>query len=360
MPRQFGRAAMAECQANIEAGQSFNLVSLPGVGVSYFVRFLSGTPPNFYVHINTYEMPEFSKQELFRQLAVKCNPSLKNVTPEDLEPRNIRQSIEQLCQKHKRVVIIFNRFDRLAHTLDQNLIDNLHFLKGLNRNNCVMIFVTARPLTEAHGAHSITTLLPKTVYFKPYAQADLQHIARLDGLPYKAPKTLAALNLAGGHHALFHTLYRCQDIHNPLSDSQVEMQIKQILAPLGARQNEELRALVSGKSAKLDQYLTDSGLVKPGGDGSAELFSPLVSRYILQAGSFRLPHKERQLLSLLKANKGRMVRKQEIMDKIWGDEVASDWSLNSLVYRLRRHPAFDNRRMAIKSIKKEGYMLIES
>jgi hypothetical protein len=359
LSKDFCQEATAECLQNINDLSSFNLVSIPGVGISYFLRFLSTRNKNHkFIHINTYEMPEFTKDELFRQLAAKSRGP-KQPTNNDASLAAIKQNIDALCQLYQRVVIVFNRFDRLAGILDQNLSDNLTYLRS-NQSKMVMIFVTSNPMYETH--HQILSnsskIFTKTTYFKPYSPRDLLQVARLDGLPLRNGPLAA--KLSGGHHSLFHTLLRCQDINNPLSDPMDEMMVKQFYLSLNARRREVLGALVEGKRVSIDDYLTGTGIIKIGADGQPELFTPLLTKYILQQGTFSLPHKERRLLNLLKRNCGKLVRKNEIFDHIWGDEVAGDWALNSLVYRLRRHPGFDAQRYTIKSVKKDGYILVDN
>ncbi len=353
----FCQETTTQCLANIRASTSFNLVSLPGVGVSYFLRYLSTRTKNYkIIHINTYEMPEFTKDQLLWQLAAKSRRD--KVASDDNSINVIKQNIDSLCATNERVVVIFNRFDRLAPILDQSLSDNLSFLRG-NHNKLVMIFVTSQPLYETHSQilRDGSKIFTKTTYFKPYITRDLLQIARIDGLSLKNVKEAA--ELSGGHHSLFHTLLRCQDINNPLSDPMDELLIKQLYLSLNARRREALQALIEGKRAKIDEYLSGIGIVKTDAAGQPQLFTPLLSKFILLRGAFNLPYKERKLLRLLKQNTGKIVRKRDIFDQIWGDEIAGDWALNSLVYRLRRHPAFDANRYTIKSMKKEGYMLVD-
>ena len=271
----------------------------------------------------------------------------------------IKQNIDALCETNERVVMVFNRFDRLAGILDQNLSDNLRYLRS-NHAKMLMIFVTSSPLYETH--HQILSdgskIFTKTVYFKPYEAKDLLQIAHIDSLPMKRAREV--VELSGGHHSLFHTLMRCQDINNPLSDPTDELIVQQIYSSFNTKRRDVLMAVVEGRHVKPDEYLSGTGIVKTSESGQQELFTPLLSKYILKQGSFSLPHKERKLLRLLKQNTGKLVRKRDIFDQIWGDEVAGDWALNSLVYRLRRHPAFDSNRYTIKSAKKDGYILIDN
>ena len=72
---------------------------------------------------------------------------------------------------------------------------------------------------------------------------------------------------------------------------------------------------------------------------SQKLFSPLLAQYIKQNSSFKLPVKEYKLFNVLKKNIGKIVTKDEIFQHVWGEDYteASDWALNSLIYRLRKN-----------------------
>ena len=358
--KNFCRVATEACLSRLRAATSINLISIPGVGVSYFLRYVSTRAPYAFLHINTYEMPEFSKQALWRQLAMKCGLELSDAqtTPSLVD---IKQKLQEMLATHERVVLIFNRVDRIAALFDQNFTDNLRYLQdGDVPRQIVFIFVSHQPLQGLH--HQLLLVGPKifsdTVYFTPYSQADLLAIAKLDGL--SAPRAEVAARLAGGHHSLFHTLYRCQDIQNPLADPMVELLVTQIVNSLGPKRQDNLvKALGQKRSGKTDEYLLKTGFLRRLPDGSLRPFTPLLADYTLRHAQASLPHKEARLWRLLKKNLGRVVTKQTIFDHVWGDEVAGDWALNSLVYRLRRHSAFDTKRYTITSVKKDGYMLID-
>ncbi len=57
-----------------------------------------------------------------------------------------------------------------------------------------------------------------------------------------------------------------------------------------------------------------------------------------------------------------VVSKATIFETIWKDDMdkASDWVLDALIYRLRRHWAFLSKGYVIESFKKRGYMLLKN
>lgn len=353
-PATFCETTLSECNKSIKSSTSMNLIGLSSVGISFFLRFLSTHLDYKFIHINTFELPEFTKDEFFKQFAQKTNPS----RTQDNCLSHTRLGLEQLSQTNERVVIIINRIDRLAKLLDQSFFDNLRYLREANSEKIIFIFVSATPLIELRpdGIRDTSSMHIRQVFFKPYRKEDLMTITKIDGTPTIKPK---ALELSGGHHSLFQTLLRCQSLDNPLSDPMVELVIRDIFLSQNAKRREQLQALALHKKATDLDFLLNIGLIKKEGK-SYQFFSELLAKYLEHSGNVSLPIKEKRLLKLLIRNSGRVVKKQDIFDHIWGDEIVGDWALNSLIYRLRHHPAFDNSRYSIKSVKKDGYILVDS
>jgi hypothetical protein len=138
----------------------------------------------------------------------------------------------------------------------------------------------------------------------------------------------------------------------------VELIIKDMYLGLSPRRQKTIELVAAGRSKVIDPFLVNVGyVVDPG--GKPKTFTPLLAEYALRQSQAHLPARERRLLEILKSNAGQIVSKQDIFDIVWveNDGVASDWALNALVYRLRRHPAFDSQRYSIESYKKQGYVL---
>ncbi len=290
----------------------------------------------------------------FKQFAEKTNGALTG----DNYLKAARKGLEDLAKTNERVVIVINRVDRLGKMLDQHFFDNLRYLRDASREHIVLILISSTPIIEMRlGANADSfSIHTKQLYFKPYAAEDLLAISKIDGTAKVKQK---ALELSGGHHSLFQTLLRCQSLDSPLSDPMVELVVSDIFMSQNIKRREQLQAIALGKRVVDPEYLINIGLINQTSNGY-RFFSDILSRYLVHVGGDKLPHKEKKLLKLLLRNSGRVITKQEIFDSIWGEQVASDWALNSLVYRLRRHPAFDSNRYLIKSVKKDGYVLIDS
>lgn len=92
-----------------------------------------------------------------------------------------------------------------------------------------------------------------------------------------------------------------------------------------------------------------------------ELFTPLLAEYIKTNFPIKLPVKESKLFKLLRKNIGNIVSKDEIFTSVWGEtSEATDWALDALIYRLRKHPFIKAQGYIIESHKKVGYTLIAS
>lgn len=343
-----------DCLAAVAKG-TVNLVAMPGMGVTFFVRQLAYRSPDEFISVNSFEMHDFSKAALYNQLSRKLG--LEPAHSDHVDLQAIGEALKARAAEGKKVVLVFNRFDRLGPILDQSFYENLHFLREVAGGKLVMMFVTAEPVIEFAGAglQDLLRMIDGTMYFSGYSQADLREIIRSSGAQDIEDR---ALELSGGHHALLQILMRCQNLENALSDPMVELLIKDMYLGLTPKRRKDIDAVASGRNKPVDHFLTNVGYVV-GDEGKQRTFTPLLSEYALRQAQSHLPVRERRLLSLLKRNVGRVVSKRDIFDAVWRetDGIATDWALNALVYRLRRHPAFDSQRYTIDSHKKQGYIL---
>lgn len=352
----FCKTAASECLKLIQSAVSFNLVAMPGADITYFAHYLETVSKDEFVFINTYEMPEFTKEIFYKQLLIKLGGNVQHLKDPSLD--DIKELlVTKTRESDRKLVIVINRLDRLEKILDQNFFDILRFFKDVDRSKIVMIFISSQLVINQYSPKikDLFNLISKTVYFKPYLEADLRQVLAVDGsLAVMEP----AVTLCGGHHNLYNVLSRCQSLDNPLSDSMVELLVKDLLMSLPRKSQEELVRVAKKGLKPRDEFLLGLGYVQLE-KGRYRLFSSLMTEYIIQKSKTMLPQKEKQLFDLLKAQVGRPVTKTQIFDAIWQqqDGIASDWALNSLVYRLRNHPAFDTKRYVIKSYKKLGYAL---
>jgi hypothetical protein len=343
------------CQSDIDTKTSINLTAMPGAGVTFFLRTLAQNNPHNFIFINSYEMQEFTRESFYGQLGTKLGLQPDNSS--SLEQISLALSLK--AQNAENLIIVCNRLDRLSAILDQNFFDNLRFLRDASRNKISMIFVSSQPLIEVagHNIKEFASLVSKTTYFSGYSDNDLLEIFASSDIPDVDSK---ALSLAGGHHLLLQVLLRCQNLDNPLSDPMVELVIKDLYLGLSVKRRKILETSIIKGSKPIDQYLIDAGYIRDN-IGHYEAFTPLLADYVKSLGKQYLPLKEKRLFKILLLHKGMITTKETICDSVWreNDGIVSDWALNALVYRLRRHSAFDSQRYSIESRKGEGYILFD-
>ncbi len=378
----FASDKLKEFKALIDAGVSFVTVSMPGVGVSYFLKYLACQSFAYFVHVDLYSLPTLNQHEFYRMFLrdLKGNPDGKSDEQVFIETKEI---IKNLAAKHEKVVIIFSRFDQLAKAFDANFLSNLQSLTAIQSGRIVLIFTSTKPLhdlaPEAVSGGNLT-FYSKYLYFKPYSASDLKKLLNLDPEPTSSTQTLNELiELSGGHNQLLHLLLASPK-QNLLLDRFVKMQIKELIDYLDYHQRKTLQKIALRQAqgynfGEIDDYLLGVGMVRqftPGvekmrlhpGGVKFELFTPLLGDFIKTNMPVKLPVKEARLFKLLRNNIGRTVSKDEIFTAVWdpadAGEGATDWALDALIYRLRKHPFMQANNYIIESHKKIGYTLIQT
>ena len=349
----FCKDLRAACLKDIETGLSFNLVALPGAGITFFLKSLSQSDSENYIFINSYEMAQFSRDTFYSQIASKIGVKSQSKSLEDISRKLVEKSNEL-----GRLILVFNRIDRLNEIIDQNFFDNLRFLRDINRNKINMIFVSSTPIIETYGHQikDLLSLITKTEYFKGYTSKDIKEVyTSIDNQKIDN----RALKMSGGHLLLLQVLMRCQNLDRPLSDPMVELVVKDLCNNLTVRHKKILSGNRTRYNLPNDDYLFNQGFLKVQKNNEIIIFSPLLEEYINSQNKQHLPVKEKRLLKILMQNKDKIVLKDTICDYVWSENngIASDWALNSLIYRLRKHAAFDNSNYTIESRKGEGYIL---
>ncbi len=346
--RNFSRENLKQIKKLIEISTTFSVCGMPSMGISIFLRFLATRKFAHFVHVDINELPKLSRQELFKQLNKQLNHPLEN-----------------LVKKHKRIVIIFNRFDRLKKEFNEDFFSNLRSLRDIDKEKIVMVFAANRPLLEQSPkalSGGNLNMYSKTFYLKPYSKEDLKKLTGLN-----APKFLKhqdfdrALELSGGHYQLLQLLLKSDCLHeNPLQDEAIKFQLKDLYNYLKYPQRKLLQKIALEKKVKTpDQYLLGTGFIKKT-KGELKIFTTLLADFIKSGTRVRLPLQESKLFALLKSKLGKVVTKDAIFASLWKNGEGSDWALNALVYRLRKNPAFISLGYVIENQKKLGYCLIRN
>ncbi len=359
----FARDKLKQFKALIDSNLSFVVISMPGVGVSYFLKYLATQNFAYFIHIDIYSLPTLTQHEFYKLFLTELGGKPGSKTDEQILVE-IKKALKTIADKREKVVIIFSRFDQLKNQFDWNFLSNIQSLTTVSPGKIVFIFTSTKPLYEiAPEALSGGNLnfYSEELYFKPYSSDDLKALLTIEPARRNLPKTALEklLDLSGGHNQLLHILLSSQK-EQLLLDQFVKMQLKELTDYLDYHQRKTLQRIASGKTvSQVNEYLLGVGMVKK---LKLELFSPLLTDYIKTNLPIKLPVKESKLFKLLRKNIGQTVTKDAIFKEVWGEnqEDATDWALDALIYRLRKHPFIKANNYIIESHKKVGYTLIQA
>lgn len=376
----FGGENLVNTKKLIDSGVSFTTLSMPMVGVSYFLRYLVSANLYDCIFLDIYSLPSLTKYEFWKAFLreLGANPASKS---EDKLLAECHKLLQQISQNRSKVVIIFNRFDQLRREFDLTFLANLRSLRNVAPDKIVIITTSNKPLYElAPQAISGANLnfYSQFLYFKPYSGADLKKLLVPNPTTPRDPKKIAQLiKLSGGHAQLLQVLINSQK-QDLLADQFVKLQFKTMLDSLSYHQRKIIQNLSLGKEVKeVDDYLLGVGMVtrsvilsdperaqRVEGESKDlskfELFTPLFAEYIKANLPMKLPAKEAKLFKLLRKHQGQVVPKDEIFSHVWQEdpEKGTDWALDALIYRLRKNPSFSSQ-YVIESHKKQGFSLIQ-
>ncbi len=360
----FAKEKMKEVRALIERSISFVVTAMPGVGASYFLKYLACQDFAYFIHIDMYSLPVLNQHEFYKLLLEELggNPAKK---PDEELLKDSKSILKQLAIKQDKIVLIFNRFDQLHKVFDQNFLSQIQSLSVIDPDKIVLIFTSTKPLVDiAPNALSGGNLnfYSEELYFKPYSIADLREILEIDPGRLTTQENLEKLLiLCGGHNQLLHILLSSQK-EKLILDQFVRMQLRELVAYLNYNDRKQVQNIALGKKVtEIDEFLLGIGIVKKTASGF-ELFTPLLAEYVQTHLPVKLPAKEAKLFKLLKTHIGAIVSKDEIFTEVWGQdqENATDWALDALIYRLRKHPFLKSQGYIVESQKKIGYTLIQS
>lgn len=361
----FAKQNIDKIKELIESSYTFTTLSMPGMGVSYLLRYLATRQFAHFIHVDLYSLSNLTKHEFFKLLIHELGEKSSEKT--DLEMLNEAKLIlVELAKKHSKVVIIFNRFDQLKKEFDKTFFANLRALKDSSPGKIVLVFTSIKPLYEtspkAIGGANLN-IFSKHLYLKPYSVYDLEELLKIT-ITHKISRLQLSklIELSGGHSQLLHILINSEKKSNPLLDHFVKLQMKELLDYLNYQQKKQVQKIALEKNIdNVDEYLLGIGMVKKI-NLSYELFTPLLTEYIKSNLPLRLPVKEAKLFRLLRNKSGRVVSKEEIFEATWGENShdATDWALDALIYRLRKNPAFLSHGYAIENHKKVGYILLQN
>ncbi|HEX7042870.1 MAG TPA: helix-turn-helix domain-containing protein [Patescibacteria group bacterium] len=360
LPLNFALEKIEDIRLLIDRSLSFTIVGLPSLGVSLFLKYLSLNTDKIVVYLDTYSISEPNKHGFYLLLGESLGANVTNNMSDQEILQQSKDAVSNLVKKHKKVLIIINRFELLEKEFTQQFLGSLRLLPHEFGNNVSYIFSLTLPFEEiaieSLGGGNLD-LFTRYYYFKPYQNKDLIELLKIHNpeLNPTPDQLKEALSLSGGHFQLFQLLLKTERGKiDPLRDPFIKFLLKQIYDNFSYEIRRQIQKIALGKKIDVDDYLLRIGLVNE----KDEFFSKLFKIYVLSQISLKLPAKEAMLFGLLKNAKGKVVSKEKIFQEIWkNSDNASDWALDSLIYRLRRNPIFKRSGYVLESYKKQGYVL---
>jgi len=364
----FCKEKILEIKELILSSTSFTVVGLPAMGISIFLKYLTTTKIAHFIHVDINDLPKFTQTELFKLLALELGEKIFSSYSDQEVVELSKVKLLKLISKYPRVVIIFNRFDSLKGEFSKTFFANIRSLRDVDKEKIIMIFAANKPLIEQAPEALVggnLHLFSKNYYLKPYSEKDLKRLVKLNSPKLKISQVdfEKALKLSGGHYQTLQLLMRSEYLKsNPLWDFAIRLQMKELYEYLDYQRRKILQKIALGKRVSIiDPYLLNIGYLKSDSTGCYQIFTPLLSDFIKDSIHLRLPIQENKLFQFLKNRLGQVISKDEIFNHLWSDadSEATDWALNSLVYRLRKNPTFALSGYIIESHKKLGYSLIK-
>ncbi len=345
----------------------FTIVGIPGVGISFFIRFLATRNFARFIYLDTSSLTALNKYEFYTALLKELGGT--KISKSDQEILNeCKKRIKELLKKEKHIVFLFNRFDDLGRGIDKNLLDNLRTLRHIAADKISMIFVTHKGLYDVSPdavSDANLDLFSNLYYFASLPKDDLEKLFLLHSPDLISEKKIfdEVYELSGGHYQLAKLILKTGRRNDLLTDKFIKISLKKIYDKLTYLQKKTLAKITFNKTVdSIDAELIRYGFVI-GDKSDYRIFSPVFEEYIKENASIKLSVKEAKLFALLKKKLGRVVAKEELFRSLWledGEEFGSDWALNSLIYRLRKNPMFVAKGFVIESHKKTGYMLVKN
>lgn len=364
--QDFAKDKLKDFKTLIDRSISFVTMSMPGVGASYFLRYLATKDFAHFVHVDMYSLPVLTQYEFFKLLLSELGGKPASKSDEQLLSES-KRLLDLLSQKQEKIVIIFSRFDQLKKEFDWNFLSNIQSLTSIAPDKIVLIFTSVKPLYEL-APEALTggnlNFYSENLYFKPYSIVDLREILKIEPGRLTSKENLERLLIfSGGHNQLLHILLSSQK-EQLLLDKFVKLQLKELVDYLDYTQRKQIQKIAQGKKIEeIDDYLLGVGMVKKEGQ-NYQLFTSLLVEYIKTNFPVKLSLKEAKLFRLLRKHIGDIVPKDEIFTEVWdppaGGSETTDWALDALIYRLRKHPFIKAHGYIIESHKKVGYTLIQA
>lgn len=388
----------------IKEGNSVQLISLPGVGRSNLLGFLSYNTKirlkhlgvkqkNFhFVNINLSEVKEKPTAEVFKFIFLELWDSLKDRKYEYDEVKKIlkesldfndemavfqglKKAIELLTlEKGLTIVFLFDRFETYVKNVDSSFFSNLRALRNKAKYKFSAVFSLNRPLENILESNALLefhefivghhVFLP--LYDKSGVDFRISYLEKSLGKKLEKKDLDSILTLTGGHGKLTRLCSEAvlsgTKIEDIISDGPVKgalLEIHNALTP------SEINLLEAKQG---NEYLEKVELFKNGRIGIS-LFEDFIklhkpkTKFDLESLSENLSSLEYKLLKFFTQNSGRIIGREEIVQNVWQDNKSiqgvTDQALDQLIFRLRKKIEADpNNPTLLTTVKGRGFKFV--
>lgn len=417
-PNKFRSDATAAIVAALSKNLSLELVGMKRVGISNYLRFLLSHKTKLkefrdftFIPIDLNDLVEQEILPFWRLTLKRLTDSAMQMNINEELKENIshifsnsiqfndlfltydavRDILVRICEAGHMPVIFFIRFDRMKNAVNQDFYNNLKSLKEACGHQLSYIFTSYRPLhllaPQVFGKSTFVGFT-QVIYIKPLIKSDFEkllsvHTNRLNiKLTTSVKKWLYEITGGHVHYALLCliVLQERQDL-NKLdqqslyeifqNDERILMQSEELFSSLNTHEQNRLLSLFDNSKSPgqddIDEYLRLTGIIATN-TKQTSIFSPLFSRHLsmqllrAQKSSTTLTRKENILFNLLKHKDDKIISREEIAHAVWPEykEIGvSDWSMDRLVFRLRKKLKKMEGNFEIKTIRTRGFKLIK-
>lgn len=380
-PEETREKEVSELISYIKKGSSAQVLALPGVGKSNFLRLLSYSNsvrlkhlgPDYkwfhFVYMDLSEVQERSLLDILKFIMISLSYSLSERKMEkETEAVNVflkealsfqdelilsqalKKTIDYLCiEKELTVVFLFDRFDTyVPHVISQFFLD-LKILRNRAKYRFSCVFALNRPLEDILEPSLLSEfyefIAGNTIFLSlsdSFAnEFRISYLEKVSGKTVSEKEKKDILEITGGHGKLLRTSFENilseeafpKDLSSfLLSKSAIKSSLFEIWDALLPQEQLDLF-----KKSSSEQYLENIGLIKNGKiqiplfenklsdfpKPSAEkiMYDPDTNE--ISQGKDKLTNKlsssEFKLLRFLILNKGRVCEKDEIISSVWTD-----------------------------------------
>ncbi len=386
----------------IKSGNSCQVISLPGVGRSNVLRLLAYNTKArtfhlgieqtkfHFVMLNFSEIKKRPLSDSTKYMFLELVDSLedrkmeeehkfsKNILDESLKSNDelvifqgFKKTIDYLClQKELTIVLLFDKFEEYVGVVEPIFFDNLRVLRDRVKYKFSCVFPLNRPLEETIGHDALSTfyefLVGNLVYLtlgnEKIRNFRLSYLEKLAGKTFDKNMLDEVTQLTGGLGKLWLvSVNACvqENIKENISNFLLNnTQTKAVLSEIWSSLSPFEQNLIINNRANESSHLVAVNLIK-----NNKFSVPLLEEYAqkekqntkeeikyddstneIKKGDFLisegLTSSEFKLLKYLTLNPEKILERDEIINKVWGNQASTagvtEQALDQLIFRLRK------------------------